>query len=240
MGKIFRWFVNLFRVFIKTVISLFRVFPVLRQPSYYPEFKRKSLLARYFDNIRWVLRYHEVNVFYNLYGLDVKGAPRLFRDYQDYLEFRNTRERMREKAPYSVAILRNKYIFSCVMADQGLPIPVFLERVEIRDNSEELVSKYAAQDVFFKSIDGECADGVYHVSPRHADISIPNGTYIVQRRVSQSKEVSRLFPDSINTVRIVTSCIDGRIDVLASGLRIGTSRTGNVDNWARGGALCSN
>lgn len=52
----------------------------------------------------------------------------------------------------------------------------------------------------------------------------------------QHKEMSRLYPNAINTLRIVTvrNIKTGKVDVLHSLLRIGAH--GNiVDNWAKGG-----
>ena len=47
--------------------------------------------------------------------------------------------------------------------------------------------------------------------------------------------MNELNSKSINTLRIVTVHSKGKIKVLSSLLRVGTSETGNVDNWAAGG-----
>lgn len=44
-----------------------------------------------------------------------------------------------------------------------------------------------------------------------------------------------LNPHAINTLRIVTINKNGHCYVLTSLLRVGTAKTGNVDNWAAGG-----
>lgn len=44
-----------------------------------------------------------------------------------------------------------------------------------------------------------------------------------------------LNPSAINTYRIVTVNKEGKIYLLTALLRVGTEKTGNVDNWAAGG-----
>ena len=44
-----------------------------------------------------------------------------------------------------------------------------------------------------------------------------------------------LNPNAINTYRIVTVNKNGNTYLLSGILRVGTSKTGNVDNWAAGG-----
>ena len=61
------------------------------------------------------------------------------------------------------------------------------------------------------------------------------GSYILQRRVIQSDGMNVLNPYAINTLRIVTINRNGQCYVLSSLLRVGTLKTGNVDNWAAGG-----
>lgn len=47
--------------------------------------------------------------------------------------------------------------------------------------------------------------------------------------------MSAIYPHAVNTLRVVTINIDSHPYVLTSLLRVGTSRSGNVDNWAAGG-----
>lgn len=67
------------------------------------------------------------------------------------------------------------------------------------------------------------------------DFVILSGNYIVQEKVVQSDYMAEIYPDSVNTLRIVTYKVGDKIQVLSSGLRVGTSRSGSVDNWAAGG-----
>lgn len=60
--------------------------------------------------------------------------------------------------------------------------------------------------------------------------------FLVQTRLVQHEEMNRLYPTSVNTLRIVTvyDRTTGEVEVLHTLLRVGAH--GNVvDNWAKGG-----
>lgn len=58
---------------------------------------------------------------------------------------------------------------------------------------------------------------------------------IFQRRIRQCEEMNAVYNGAINTLRIVTINKNGKVSILSGILRVGTQRTGNVDNWAKGG-----
>ncbi len=95
------------------------------------------------------------------------------------------------------------------------------------------------KDFFLKESEGECASFVKHIAKaenlnQHRE-QLMHGRYICQRKVVQSKEMNAIYPGSINTYRIVTVNKNGKFYVFSSILRVGTSISGNVDNWAAGG-----
>lgn len=42
--------------------------------SYFPEKQSKTTVVKVLDNLGWLLKYHEVNDFYYLYGMDLVGS----------------------------------------------------------------------------------------------------------------------------------------------------------------------
>lgn len=58
--------------------------------------------------------------------------------------------------------------------------------------------------------------------------------FVVQEQIIQHKDISRLHPDSINTLRVVTYCLDDEICVAPITMRIGRGRN-CVDNAHAGG-----
>jgi len=61
------------------------------------------------------------------------------------------------------------------------------------------------------------------------------GEYIVQEALTQSEKMSQINPSAINTIRAVTVNTNGKPCLLSALLRVGTKKSGNVDNWAAGG-----
>ena len=60
--------------------------------------------------------------------------------------------------------------------------------------------------------------------------------FILQKAIHQHPAVAKLNETAINTLRIITiKSGENDYKVLGGGIRIGNSRTGNVDNWAAGG-----
>ena len=225
---------------------------VAKEESYYPEKKRKCLDKRIRENLKWVRKYKEYNRFYNLYGLDTKDAKDIFNmGYIDYdMSFRIPREKANRLGDPNAQLylLRDKYQFWKYLSSYGISTPTvfaFIKNGVIYDS--KLVKKDIEwlkqfNDYFIKDNNGECGSFVKHIkSGADLDSSLEvftnkNGEYICQEKVIQGKQLSELNPHAINTIRIITTKKkDGTIDVLAALLRVGTSKTGDVDNWAKGG-----
>ncbi|MBP5256225.1 MAG: hypothetical protein J6Z80_04125 [Clostridia bacterium] len=112
-----------------------------------------------------------------------------------------------------------------------------------RENKADFI-KYASEhaDFIVKPRDDTCGHGVRRLAPadyENADLLyedvIKDGDALVEDRIIQHHEMSRLCPDSVNTVRLVTVISDlGVPSVLYAAVRIG--RGGSVvDNLTAGG-----
>lgn len=107
-------------------------------------------------------------------------------------------------------------------------------------------------DVFVKQIDGECGDGVYHLHSSDDNKLIMGGeektideivkkmsvgSWIIQNRFVQHSLLSKIYPHSVNTIRMVTvKDKQGAIYVFAAVLRIGAMGK-EVDNYSQGGVI---
>lgn len=213
----------------------YAIIKIVNKKSYYPEKPRKNIFTRVWDNIRWSTKYKEPNRFYNLYGMDIKGKKVINTNYIDLAGFFKNLDQIND-VEQSV-FLRDKYQFFKLMFQNGIDTPSVIEKVIINSTAESkiLTEKYKSSDVFIKTSWGQCAEGVYHIAPDSEDVVIPNGEYIVQNKVIQHPKMSALYPNSVNTIRIVTVFVEGKAEILCSGLRVGTSVSGSVDNWAAGG-----
>lgn len=216
-------------------------------PSYYPELQRKSENERIKENREWAQKYGEPNKFYNLYGLDLVGGNSAD-EYMDYWHFMTSRDEANRigKVDSQVVLLRDKYLFYKYMKSQNLPVPevfaIYKDGILYDDDELREITWAALEDrndYFVKAIDGECASYVKHIN-NYEQLLVEkrifaHGAYIFQERVHQSAGMNVLNPSAINTYRIVTINKNGVPYVLTSLLRVGTEKTGNVDNWAAGG-----
>ena len=219
---------------------------IANMPSYFPEEARKNEALRIRENREWVKQYGEANEFYTLYGFDrVNGPDQSL--FVDYLEFRNTREEANRVGhdDCQVVLLRDKLLFYDYMRSHGLPVPdvfAYIRNGKVFNLEHQEIPFEALKtekDYFLKDQGGECASFVKRIKDFEAlkaqKDQIRTGSFILQRKVIQSAEMNVLNPHAINTLRIVTINKNGRCYVLTSLLRVGTAKTGNVDNWAAGG-----
>ena len=214
--------------------------------SYYPDSPHKAYLHKLFDLTKWFVKYHEVNKFYYLYGFDVASSHIDMDSYMDYRGFMSMRAKMnRNHSEYSqIVLLRDKYLFDRYMEINGFPVPkVFavLHNGKLYDsqmNEIEPDSLRNRSNYFIKEINGECASFVKKINDYDALMSILpelKGSFIFQCSIEQNTTMNTLNNGAINTLRIVTVNNGKTIKPLTSLLRVGTSKTGNVDNWAAGG-----
>lgn len=229
--------------------------------SYFPEMadRRLSKLGILWRQVKHILIYGYPTDFFFLYGLDIKDFHN-DSDYVDYAEFMRRRDYMnRLSLDVPICILRNKFLFGIVAKALHIPTPnnigiIEYDRLYLLDQHVYTdLKKYVllnTVDVFMKSINGECADGVYHVIFDKGNILIDDvkssydellditkrGKFIIQEKIKQGKALSALHPDSINTIRVETvyNKKENKIEILPPLLRVGTGKH-NVDNWAVGG-----
>lgn len=214
--------------------------------SYFPEKETKSKEIKVKENIEWAKKFGEPNEFYYLYGLDVVGSSSdEFIDYLSFMNSRNEANHILKWGGSQTLLLRDKFLFYKYMKSNGMPVPevfCFMKNGYLYDsdfNEIKWSELEDEEDYFVKDIDGECASFVKHIEnyKELMDVKehIKTGGYIFQRKVVQCSEMDRLNKGAINTLRIITINRNGEPYVLSSLLRVGTSKTGNVDNWAAGG-----
>lgn len=112
------------------------------------------------------------------------------------------------------------------------------EWIYLKESSLEDFKKYikGKKEIIVKPIDSSCGTGIEIIDPSRRDPKelydtlINNRQFLVEDVVKQNKEISNLYPHSVNTLRVVT--INKK--VVAAYLRIGNK--GNVvDNFNHGG-----
>lgn len=229
--------------------------------SYWPELSRKSAARRFTELTWWLLRHGEINNYYYVYGLDIRGRTR--GDVLPYRSFRKIRNRANlrtGRAAYNyVCVLRDKFLFGQLVRSFGLPTPTCLALLTSdsvtwldRNITASLPTflEYAPDfDGFAKPLDGIQGDGAFplkvsggQLTSRDQPLTLDalrtriNGRYLLQSRIDQHESMSALNPTSVNTVRLITFCRERMARVIFGAVRIG--RFGkSVDNWAAGGLI---
>jgi len=127
---------------------------------------------------------------------------------------------------------------------------MFLDEKDKAYDKKEVIGHLSKRDVFFikPSIDSGGGKKVRRIDlsnhsaeERKQEIEQLLATYkrdfLTQIPLSQSKELSRLNPTSLNTVRLMTHLSDGQVRVLSSYVRFGGEGS-FVDNTNSGGLCC--
>ena len=162
-------------------------------------------------------------------------------------------------------IFDDKFVFESVLKGLGIPTPHShwlisgAEAVNLESGqfftTESIVDSLLDQELFVKARIGRGGRTAFLLrnstlvnptgesAPVSADdllkiLGKPGSGYILQERVSQSEELSRLSPTSLNTIRCLTYLDrDGRAHVIGATVRMGTG-AGVVDNASAGGIFC--
>ena len=241
------------RGFFSSVVSALREKTVklrwLSDPeeSYYPEKKHKSRIHQLCDLVCWKLKYGELNKHYKMYGFDVQDPAIDESAYMDYKSFMRARaSKNGNGSDYGqVPLLRDKYMFWKYMSAFHLPVPeVFAVRLGgklLNQDLEPIPEKTLLEkkDYFAKAIGGECGEFVRHIGNYQAFkefvAECGDNDIILQERVTQHPEMRRLYPNAVNTIRIVTVMTSDGPVVFSALQRIGTQSCGERDNTSQGG-----
>jgi hypothetical protein len=231
--------------------------------SYYPDRARKSRWTIIQDMLYWFATKREVNRFYYVYGLDLKGEKHsdevlglpLFRKLRD-----TNNQKIRGLNFNYVALLRDKFLFGQFLASLQFRTPRNIALINGEEitwlDSMQTVPIDQLEQITDMSIDGFCKKltgikgegsfplrldaGRIYVGDVESSLNELKGkideTYLFQERITQHPEMARLNPSSVNTIRLITFNNHGKVDVFCATQRIGAHNQ-PVDNWASGGIV---
>ena len=229
----------------------------IRSESYYPEMPHKSRFRIAMELLGHIMKYGSVERYYFSYGFDVKGL----RNRSDYLDdnwflwkcaMLNT---VLTDHDYT-CILRDKELFSTLLAEWGFQTPHTVACIRSADDIEGTIDKLLTDEgaFFCKPLDGECGAGVFRLIISDGNVEL-NGVrksiddakqelkayfsqsaYLVQTMVIQHPEVSRAYDKAVNTLRILTVFDKEARKVVPVAGEIRFGANGSVaDNLAAGG-----
>lgn len=230
-------------------------------PSYYPEKKQSPIWKNFIFQVGQVIKHGRPEKYYFMYGFDVKTKTERS-EYIDYLTFKKRRDVLNYKnnAHNSTCVLRNKLYFDVFARSIGVPTPsieacYFKNQLHLLGNGFRAItfdeySQMGNRTLFCKETAGECGAGVFKlkiddgkfyikdkgVTAGEVEEMMHNSEYLFQKLVEQHPEMNKMYPGSINTIRLVTvrGLKDGKYHVMPSMLRIGANGS-FVDNTSQGG-----
>ena len=229
--------------------------------SYYPERISRAPWKNYLLQVEQILKYGAANDFFFMYGWDVKTRKER-EAYVNYLPFMIRRNYLNygTNSHNSTCILRNKLYFDIFASSIGVKTPkivacymgnrLYSVADDFKEISFEELSLMGNRTLFCKETAGECGAGIFKLKIENgifyrnddkissADLEklIYGAEYLFQEIVEQHPQMSELYPNSVNTMRMVTvrSLKDGKIHLMPSILRIGANGS-YVDNTSQGG-----
>ncbi len=229
--------------------------------TYYPEEERKTKFRIFLENLWWLVRHQEVNRSYYMYGFDRRRGFQP-NDYLSEGESRKLRNGLRAEFARRLggyryeALSADKFLFGQYLQGLGFPTPrilglcqggslIWLAGEARTESLESILTRDI--DAVLKDCAGLQGTGVLLFAVRNGRLTVEGqptsieelrrrikGNWLIQERLVQHPEMSRLYPHSINTIRIVTVMPDDQPFLFCANGRMGTNgRT--KDNWSIGG-----
>jgi len=251
---------------IRSLLSIIHVSLSPEKRTLYPTASRKSKFKIFTDLLSWYWKYREVNHRYFLYGMDREGfdchrshiGHRKFRLIRD--EMNKAPSFCNNGIPDYLAIIRDKFVFSRFMKSCGIPVADDLALIDrkvikwIPSGKTELTSEYLSSDItsgefFCKLIDGGKGKNAFllnkkskHLRINKKTVSIESllnklsGKWVLQEKIVQHQDLNLLYPESVNTVRVISVNTGSSVIIFSAILRTGTGGR-NVDNYSAGGVV---
>lgn len=146
--------------------------------------------------------------------------------------------------------LENKIYFDYIMHDIKKP-KIFIKYVNgfLMNGENEFIDFTELENIIkeqkeliIKPIDLEKGTGVkklkisenYEESLNEIKRRMDNQEFIIQEFITQSPQISKFNPSSVNTIRVISLLINNRVEILSAILRVGATGL-DVDNYDKGG-----
>jgi hypothetical protein len=261
--SIFSYCGQLFRL----IISLRDFISANSRYSYYKNTDRiKPIWKIYWENLRWIIKFNEINIAYFTYGFDEKSfswSQQLrYLDAKSYVKLIHTKNKLTSMASHA-PVLNDKYLFTLFVEGvnkiygENIAVPKFLGFCNIdgvinaKWDGVKGWKEIDNIDAFCKPIIGfggrdsfliQIADGIMKidgqtVGPNEVmNLFLKDSVWILQERIKQYPVLNQLYDKSVNSIRLVTYKSGNKFKVFTALLRTGKNGC-TVDNWQKGGVL---
>ena len=196
------------------------------EKSFYPEKEHKTKYEIFWDFIKHIIKYGEIDGSYYVLGIDVKGVN--YDDYLTYTQFIDRICKLNRPQPLNyICLLRDKTLFAMIGKEWGMPVVSEVAhlsggRITGLENSSIIDLILEHKHLFIKPVDGQKGEDIFSLDFKDGEL-FSNGKkisidefvnyieqlskqkdFIVQKKLRQHPLVSALHESSINTLRVVT------------------------------------
>lgn len=216
-----------------------------------------------FEYLVYIIKFGQIPKEYFMYGLD-RASANMADYMMPYSAFMALRKRKNTihiggQTPYSyVCLLRDKELFEWISEKYEIPTPKVIGTLQdgklFSGNQSVSFTDYCSSlrdnsALFLKEIAGYKGNGAFAIEKKGGEYYL-NGeslmlndlvnripgqqTFLTQEKIVQHSAISRIYPDALNTMRVVSVVYGTDIVILGAFLRLGANGS-VVDNWSAGG-----
>lgn len=231
---------------------------VIRIKYYLFAKKQKNIFIQLYELCLLAVHWQQIPYPYFQHAMFLKSCNLSIKEMKLYIPTKEIKKI--HTADYAI-ISQDKALFSDLMSYYDLPQAqvifkykngIFLDtknKIISINVVNDLLEQQQCKNIFVKDTLGECGRGIFvykrnrekefynnqdKLSAQHIINVYKNKNIIIQKGLVQNSNLAKINADSINTIRIITSNINGKVTLLAAAIRFG--RPGSfVDNAHRGG-----
>ncbi len=208
---------------------------------------------RMFTTIKKISKRSNKSFIYILFDIIVTSF-KYGSGYMDYFQFYFENLSFKQRSTYINRSVNNKYFKLLNNRDY---FHIFQNKHEFLDKFKDYIKRdyvylddctyedyleFAKKHEVFmaKPDNGLCGKGIEMIDSKGKDLKelyegfINNKQLLLEERIKQNKEIASIYPNSINTIRVVTININGKVSVPFVAIRIGNGGR-VVDNFNNGG-----
>lgn len=216
------------------------------------KFALKGNYKKYYEDLKELSKQVDKNA--NIMFLDTALSCLLFQSgLQDYINYKFYNKTFKERKTYATIGYQHKFYKIAANIEYA---PFFSNKVNFnnnfkkyvkrncysKDNTIEEITNFIKnnKEIMKKPISGLGGANVEKLKTKDIkDINkfyqqMKEENFLIEEVIKQHKDWAKLNPSSINTIRVVTKCVNGKSDILFAVARIGSANS-VVDNFHQGG-----
>lgn len=236
--------------------------------EFYFQYKslKKNIFRVIFEFLYLSISWRCIGYHYFQYEFFTRSNPLTLKEMKSYIPNQIWEKRMKVANKEYEILCHDKVITSQLLSYYQVPQPKMLFKYsegtfyspknEILNDFDvqELIQQQECSKIFVKNIFGTGGKDIYifqrNKSNEYIDISgqnlntiffrnsIKSQNLMAQEGIEQNSKINAIYPNAVNTIRILTKCIYGSPEILGAVIKFGQAG-GQVDNCNKGSIVVS-